>query len=103
MAYLRTDNHSVATASSGREALEKFRLRPFDLVVMDRSMPEMNGEQTARFIKQVNQNVPVILLTGFSGQIGEDGSKPETVDMVLNKPITLDALRRTISKVVHAA
>ena len=66
-------------------------------------MPEMNGEQTARFIKQVNQNVPVILLTGFSGQIGEDGSKPETVDMVLNKPITLDALRRTISKVVHAA
>ena len=103
MAYLRTDNHSVATASSGREALEKFRLRPFDLVVMDRSMPEMNGEQTARFIKQVNQNVPVILLTGFSGQIGEDGSKPETVDMVLNKPITLDALRRTISKVVHVA
>jgi len=34
MAYLRTDNHSVATASSGREALEKFRLRHFDLVVM---------------------------------------------------------------------
>ena len=103
MAYLRTDNHAVATASSGREALEKFRLCPFDLVVMDRSMPEMNGEQTARFIKQVNQNVPVILLTGFSGQIGEDGSKPAAVDVVLNKPITLDALRRTISKVVHAA
>ena len=103
MAYLRTDNHAVATASSGREALEKFRLCPFNLVVMDRSMPEMNGEQTARFIKQVNQNVPVILLTGFSGQIGEDGSKPAAVDVVLNKPITLDALRRTISKVVHAA
>ena len=102
-AYLRTDNHSVATASSGREALEKFRLRHFDLIVMDRAMPEMNGEQTARFIKQVNQNVPVILLTGFSGQIGEDGSKPAAVDVVLNKPITLDVLRRTISKVVHAA
>jgi signal transduction histidine kinase/CheY-like chemotaxis protein len=103
MAYLQTDNHSVATASSGREALEKFRLRQFDLVVMDRAMPEMNGEQTARFIKQVNQNIPVILLTGFSGQLGEDGAKPAAVDIVLNKPITLDALRRTISKVVHAA
>ena len=103
MAYLQTDNHSVATASSGREALEKFRLRPFDLVVMDRAMPEMNGEQTARFIKQANQNVPIILLTGFSGQIGEDDAKPAAVDVVLNKPITLDSLRRTISKVVHAA
>ena len=102
MAYLRTDNHSVSTASSGREALEKFRLRHFDLVVMDRAMPEMNGEQTARFIKQVNQNIPVILLTGFSGQIDADGAKPAAVDVVLNKPITLDVLRHTISKLVHA-
>ena len=102
MAYLRTDNHSVATASSGREALEKFRLRHFDLVVMDRAMPEMNGEQTARFIKQVNQNIPVILLTGFSGQIEAEDTKPAAVDVVLNKPITLDVLRHTIRKLVHA-
>ena len=102
MAYLQTDNHSVATASSGREALEKFRLRHFDLVVMDRAMPEMNGEQTARFIKQVNKNIPVILLTGFSGQIDADGAKPAAVDVVLNKPITLDALRHTIRKLVRA-
>ena len=102
MAYLRTDHHSVATASSGREALEKFRLRHFDLVVMDRAMPEMNGEQTARFIKQVNQDIPVILLTGFSGQIDADGAKPAAVDVVLNKPITLDALRHTIRKLTHA-
>ncbi|MGH8102259.1 MAG: hybrid sensor histidine kinase/response regulator [Chthoniobacterales bacterium] len=103
MAYLRTDNHAVATASSGREALEKFRLRPFDLVVMDRAMPEMNGVQTAQFMKQVNQDIPVILLTGFSGQIDTECSKPTAVDIVLNKPITLDALRRTINKLVHAA
>ena len=103
MAYLRTDNHSVATASSGREALEKFRLRAFDLVITDRAMPEMNGEQTARFIKQVNQSVPIILLTGFSGQTGDENGKPAEVDVVLNKPISLEALRRTISKVVYAS
>lgn len=102
-AYLRTDNHSVATASSGREALEKFRLRPFDLVIMDRAMPEMNGEQTARFMKQVKKNIPVILLTGFSGQIDAECAKPTAVDVVLNKPITLDALRHTITTLVHAA
>jgi len=38
---------------------------PIDLVVVDRAMPEMSGEQTARFIKQLNQNTPIIMLTGF--------------------------------------
>src|SRR5207253_2729146 len=42
--YLRCDGHQVATAASGREALEKFRRQPFDLVVVDRVMPEMSGE-----------------------------------------------------------
>ena len=66
MAYLRTDNHSVATASSGREALEKFRLRPFDLVVMDRSMPEMNGGEVAATMKHMKPDVPIVMLSGVS-------------------------------------
>jgi signal transduction histidine kinase len=101
--YLRCDGHQVATAASGREALEKFRRRPFDLVVVDRVMPEMSGEQTARFIKQLNQNIPVIMLTGFGALIEVTGSQPQAVDVVLNKPITSDALRRTIDKLLHAA
>ena len=102
-AYLRTDNHSVATAASGREALEKFKRGRFDLVLMDRAMPEMNGEQTARFMKRVNQNVPVILLTGFGGSIEATGGQPPAVDVVLGKPITLDVLRRAIDKLHHEA
>jgi CheY-like chemotaxis protein len=100
-AYLQTDNHSVATASSGREALEKFRRRHFDLILMDRAMPEMSGEQTARFMKQINENIPVILLTGFSG--GVEASNNDSIDLVLHKPITLDTLRQTIGKIVYAA
>jgi len=101
--YLRSDSHSVATAASGREALEKFRRGHFDLVVLDRVMPEMSGDQTARFMKQVNQNVPVILLTGFGELIEATGAQPEAVDVVLSKPITLDVLRRAIDKLLHAA
>ena len=101
--YLRCDGHQVATAASGREALEKFRRQPFDLVVVDRVMPEMSGEQTARFIKQLNQNIPVIMLTGFGALIEVTGSEPQAVDVVLNKPITIDTLRRTIDKLLHAA
>jgi CheY-like chemotaxis protein len=98
-AYLRTDNHSVATAASGREALEKFKRGRFDLVLMDRAMAEMNGEQTARFIKQLNQSVAIVLITGFSST---ESSSKDSVDMVLHKPITLEALRETIGRLVHA-
>src|SRR4029077_13075286 len=100
IAYLRPDNHAVATASSGREALEKFKRGRFDLVVMDRAMPEMNGEQTAQFIKKVNGDVPIILLTGFSGGVEANGT--DAIDVVLHKPITPETLRRTISDIAYA-
>jgi signal transduction histidine kinase len=102
-AYLRCDGHSVSTALSGREALEKFRRNQFDLVVLDRVMPEMTGDQTARFLKQMNQDIPVIMLTGFGALIEVTGSQPAAVDVVLSKPVTLDALRQTIGKLLHAA
>ncbi|HMG06806.1 MAG TPA: ATP-binding protein, partial [Chthoniobacterales bacterium] len=102
-AYLRCDGHSVSTAASGREALEKFRRNRFDLVVLDRVMPEMSGDQTARFIKQMNQDIPVIMLTGFGALIEVTGSQPAAVDVVLSKPVTLDALRKTIGNLLHAA
>jgi signal transduction histidine kinase len=101
--YLRCDGHQVATAASGREALEKFRRGRFDIVVVDRVMPEMNGEQTARFIKQLNTNIPVIMLTGFGAMLEATGTQPQEVDVVLNKPITADGLRRSIDKLLHAA
>lgn len=102
-AYLRCDGHSVSTAASGREALEKFQRNPFDLVVLDRVMPEMSGDQTARFIKQMKPDTPVIMLTGFGALIEVTGSQPAPVDVVLNKPVTLDALRQTIDTLLHAA
>ncbi|HWM23796.1 MAG TPA: ATP-binding protein [Chthoniobacterales bacterium] len=102
-AYLRCDGHVVATAASGREALEKFRRNHFDLVVLDRVMPEMSGDQTARFIRQVNQDIPVIMLTGFGALIEVTGSQPAAVDVVLGKPVTLADLRQTIGKLLHAA
>ena len=101
--YLRCDGHSVATAASGREALEKFRRNPFDLVVVDRAMSEMSGDQTARVIKQVNRSVPIIMLTGFAISSDRNGARPEAVDEILYKPITLDALRSTMGRLLHAA
>ena len=65
-------------------------------------MPDMRGDQTAHFIKEANQKTPVIMLTGF-GNLVEVTGAPRDVDVVLSKPLSLDALRQTIGKLPHAA
>ncbi len=101
-AYLRSEGHGVITAGSGREGLEQFKTQPFDLVVTDRAMPEMSGDQMAGLIKQARPNIPVVLLTGFGALIEVTGAQPKDVDVVLSKPVTLTELRKTIEN-LHAA
>lgn len=58
-------------ARNGREAIEKAqRLHP-DLIVMDLSMPVMNGLEAARVLKSLMPTVPLIIYTSHSGQFVE--------------------------------
>src|SRR6185369_10346594 len=49
--YLTDDGHNVELACDGREALEKFRKTSFDVVLTDRAMPDVNGDQLAAEVK----------------------------------------------------
>ena len=92
---LSRDGHTIETASSGREALENFQADKINLVLIDRSMPEMSGDQVATAIKRFTPGIPIIMLTGF-GEMIEDGDRPTAVDLVLPKPITPDTVRRAL-------
>jgi DNA-binding response OmpR family regulator len=63
----------VTTVQSGFECLEQFRNRPnwFDLILLDLSMPFMDGEETFRRLRAINSNVIVLLSTGFLSQAQE--------------------------------
>jgi signal transduction histidine kinase len=102
-AFLRAEGHVVTTASSGQEGIEQFRTVPFDMVVTDRAMPEMSGDQMASLVKKMRPEIPIVLLTGFGALIEVTGSQPKDVDVVLSKPVTLAALRKTIDSLRHAA
>ena len=93
-AYLRIEGYTVETAANGREGLEKFRTGQFNVVVTDRKMPEMNGDQLAAAIKQIAPNTPVIMMTGSPPRENSAG-----VDAIVNKPCTPTDLREALAKV----
>ena len=100
--HLRDDLHLVETAHNGSEALEKFRLSHFDLVITDHVMAEMTGQQLACSLKQIDPQVPVILLTAYPGEVIAGNHKIPDVDLVLGKPLSRAALRRGFAEVQNA-
>ncbi len=102
--HLTGDWHTVESAADGREALEMFRAHaaghcPYDLVITDKAMPHMNGEQLATAVKAMAPGTRVIMLTGY-GAPPEGGLLPANVDMVVDKPVTRQALREAVARVM---
>jgi PAS domain S-box-containing protein len=84
----------VLTAEDGRQALDVYRQHPgIRLVLLDLTMPRMDGEQTLRELRQMDPAVQVILASGFSEQ--EVGQKFVGQGLVafIQKPYRLAGLR----------
>jgi len=98
--YLANDGHSFIIASNGRDGLVKFRSGIFDLVITDRAMPDMSGDQLASIVKQSNPGAPIIMITGFGEIMESSGEIPECVDYLLSKPVTLNTFRKALLKAI---
>ena len=59
------EGYEVHSALSGTDALEKFRLISPDLVILDINMPDTNGIEVLRQMKEINPTLPVILSTAY--------------------------------------
>lgn len=93
---LRRMGHRVTAACDGREATSLLRHGgPFDILLLDLSMPEMGGWEVARLARQLQPRASILLLTGWGEQVAtiNDGR----VDQVLSKPISLEALAEAVT------
>jgi PAS domain S-box-containing protein len=95
---------SVLSAADGREALDLYRERREEItvVVLDMTMPHMDGEETFRELRRLNPGVRVILSSGYAEQDVVSRFAGKGLSGFIQKPYTLDELRTTLSRVMSA-
>jgi signal transduction histidine kinase/CheY-like chemotaxis protein len=88
----------VVVASSGQEAVEIYqeRDRPFDLVILDVSMPGLNGVETNEILQRIDPDVRVVLSSGHAERLVRDESVDVRIAGFLEKPYTLERLREAL-------
>jgi two-component system OmpR family response regulator len=90
--YLEMRGCKVTLKHDGVAGLETFKSKPFDICVLDVKMPKKDGFTLAQEIKEINDAIPIIFLTGQS--LKEDKIKGLTLgaDDYLTKPFSMEEL-----------
>lgn len=87
-------------AADGREAIEKLEEKP-DVVILDISMPGMDGLEALTEIKRISPDTPVVMLTGHGGEASAREALTKGAFDYLNKPCVIDLMSAKIMEAYH--
>ena len=94
----------IDTAASGKEAIEKYAKNEYDIVFMDHMMPEMDGVEAMKHLKEVAADqgrvLKIIALTANAISGAREMFLREGFDEFISKPIHINEFERTVSKVI---
>jgi CheY-like chemotaxis protein len=92
------------TAGTGREAVQKWKEGNFDLILMDLQMPEMNGLEATRQIRETEEGkkIRILGLTGHTHRELIEECLAAGMDKVLIKPLQIKELRSAIDSCLAA-
>jgi len=99
--------YSAKIAENGRQALEIFAKQTFDLVLMDVQMPEMDGFEATRAIRDreagTGRRIPIIAMTAHAMKGDRERCLEVGMDDYVSKPIAVDLLQSAINALVPQA
>src|SRR5690349_727536 len=90
---LREEGHFVQTAVDGLDGLEHFRRGAWDVVLTDRAMPGISGDQLAAEIKIASPYLPIVMVSGFASGTTDSEDRPRAVDILVKKPFEIERLK----------
>jgi DNA-binding NtrC family response regulator len=98
---LESCGYDIVAAENGREALELFREKKFDLTITDMKMPGMTGIEVLRSVKELSPEIPVILITAY-GTVGTavEAMKEGAAEFIM-KPFSLEDLEAVVKRVLN--
>ncbi len=93
---LRKEGFEVTACSNGVSGLEALAERPFDLIILDRMMPEMDGDTMLKKLRSSRDITPVLMLTAMDGIRDRVAGLDAGADDYLVKPFAMDELTARI-------
>mgnify|MGYP006275493841 FL=1 len=103
--HLTREGHSVTRASTGTQVLKALEKHAFDLVLMDILMPELNGVETTRRIRNpeskfFDPHIKIIALTGYVDKKDREEFLESGMDDYLTKPVDYEILGKKMNRVM---
>ncbi len=100
ISFLSFSGYEVSGAENGKEGLDMVMEQPPDLIISDIHMPQMNGFQLLKEVKEINPDLPVIFITGYAHLRRFFSDQNARADGFLEKPFNLDTLKNLVVKFV---
>ena len=91
---------NIVVAVDGQDGLEKFKNGAFDIVLTDINMPTMNGLDMIKNIRDIDSDIPILILSAYSESEYFLKSIEYDVDGYVLKPLAIEQFKRVILKVV---
>ena len=99
---LENAGYEVTDYDNGMSAYRRLREEPFELLLTDIVMPEMDGIELARRASELDPDIKIMFITGFAAvALNSDSAAPKNAK-VLSKPIHLRDLVNEVQKVLAA-
>ena len=94
--FLQEKGYEVIPVNSGQDAVDSFKNDNFDIVFLDENMPGLSGIETLGIIKEINPNIPVVMITKSEEENIMDMAIGNKIADYLTKPVNPSQILLTL-------